>query len=91
MYRLSRSSSWLINATILQILDSWRTKRIIEPTLVDEILHSLENREESMHLTAATSSHPNRDTTDFPKDEVLRRFEEDRERVRPNRFYCPDK
>lgn len=64
----------------VKILDSWRTKRILDPNLVDEILSSLGNREESLHLVSSVPS-KSREAVDFPKDEVLRRFEEDRERV----------
>ena len=68
----------------LQILDSWRSKRILDPALVDVLLASLRNYEESLRLMSTSPSLEQKDTSEFPKDEVLRRFEEDRERVRLN-------
>lgn len=73
----------------MKILDSWRTKRIMDPALIDELLLSLGSREERLQLTTTSSSQSHRDANDFPKDEVLRRFEEDRERVSYCIYICP--
>lgn len=57
----------------------------MEPVIVDELLHFLENKEGSLHVAAPNPSQSRKDAAEFPKDEILRRFEEDRERVSCNR------
>ncbi|KAF8309366.1 hypothetical protein DL93DRAFT_2158452 [Clavulina sp. PMI_390] len=74
-----------------QILDSWRAKRIIDPSRIDEILLSLNEREQKLHVAdVATTGQAKGE--DFPREQVLRRFEEDRERhklLRQKRWHVP--
>ena len=51
---------------------------------MDGLLASLRDYEGSLRLTSTSPSLEQKETSEFPKDEVLRRFEEDRERVRFN-------
>jgi len=60
-----------------QVLENWRTKRIIEPQKVDEVLSLLSSR----HIApdAALSSAPKTDPH-LSRGEIFKRIEEDRER-----------
>jgi len=71
-----------------QILQNWRTKRIFEPSLIDEVMQNLEKRKESMHDVKSASSH----STMLNRHEVTKRIEEDRERhkrLRERRWVQP--
>jgi len=70
-----------------QILQNWRTKRMFEPSLLDEVMQKLERRKEHMHdMKSATHS------TALNKHEITKRIEEDRERhkrLRERRWVQP--
>ncbi|KAJ3491452.1 hypothetical protein NLI96_g716 [Meripilus lineatus] len=71
-----------------QILESWRTKRVIEPHKVDEALSALERRREAAFEQPSTSH----DSTYLPREEVFKRIEADRERhkrLRERRWVQP--
>lgn len=75
-----------------QILENWRTKRIIEPQRVDEVMQVLSSRqtqaaETSAASTSAPTSRPpssrgpgSRDDAHLSRGEIFKRIEEDRER-----------
>ncbi|CAL1711915.1 unnamed protein product [Somion occarium] len=70
-----------------QILESWRSKRVVDPQKVDEVLIMLENRKDS-------SIDPQADSRQnvLPRHEVFKRIEEDRERhkrLRERRWVQP--
>lgn len=52
----------------------------MDPTTVDDILASLQNQVDSLHQVAENSSETV-EVVDLSREEVQRRFEEDRERV----------
>ncbi|WWD16997.1 hypothetical protein CI109_101433 [Kwoniella shandongensis] len=59
-----------------QILESWRTRRVIDAGVVGEVLKSLEGRKHGPDSSPKKRSHEQA----FSKSEILRRMEEDRER-----------
>lgn len=68
-----------------QVLESWRTKRVIDPGVVDQILEDLDRRKERIHDLPTVNEH-------FPSHEVQKRIEEDRERhkrLRERRWVQP--
>ncbi|OBZ74069.1 CTD kinase subunit gamma [Grifola frondosa] len=74
-----------------QILESWRSKRVIDPQKVDDVLATLETRTASLEqpTTADARSEP---ATALPRSEVFKRIEEDRERhkrLRERRWVQP--
>ncbi|KAG8959282.1 hypothetical protein FRC03_008202 [Tulasnella sp. 419] len=79
----------LINlASTRQILDSWRSKRVIETEVLNPVVEVLDKREEHLRALAPSST----SKTDVNRDEIMRRFEEDRERhkvLRQKRWYLP--
>ncbi|KAJ8594219.1 hypothetical protein M405DRAFT_930290 [Rhizopogon salebrosus TDB-379] len=64
-----------------QILENWRTKRIIEPQKVDEVLSLLSSTHLAPNTTTSTSA-PSaaKPETHLPRGEIFKRIEEDRER-----------
>ncbi|KAL9712164.1 hypothetical protein Ac2012v2_005241 [Leucoagaricus gongylophorus] len=63
-----------------QILESWRTKRMIDPKKLDEILSSLNSRTNTK-ATGAPQPNLEPQTQDrLSRNDVFKRFEEDRER-----------
>ncbi|KAL7413482.1 CTD kinase subunit gamma CTK3-domain-containing protein [Mrakia frigida] len=62
-----------------QILESWRTKRVINPELVDHVLETLEKRKATAHV-ASSNSRKRAHYENFSHADTLRRMEEDRER-----------
>ncbi|KAG0706060.1 CTD kinase subunit gamma CTK3-domain-containing protein [Suillus ampliporus] len=65
-----------------QILENWRTKRIIEPQKVDEVLSLLSSRDVAPDATS-TSAAPSTTAKSEPhlsRGEIFKRIEEDRER-----------
>jgi len=58
-----------------QILQTWRTKRVFEPSLIDEVMQMLERRKEHMHDMSSISH-----STMLNRNEITKRIEEDRER-----------
>ncbi|KAG8898284.1 hypothetical protein FRB99_007544, partial [Tulasnella sp. 403] len=81
----------LVNlASAKQILENWRSKRVLEPAVVEEVLQMLDRRRESLRSMPASES--SRHATEFSRDEILRRFEQDRERhklLREKRWCLP--
>ncbi|KZV99395.1 hypothetical protein EXIGLDRAFT_712212 [Exidia glandulosa HHB12029] len=69
-----------------QILENWRSKRIVDPAVVNKVLESLDQRKDGLHAMAASSSRT------FHRNDILSRFEEDRERhkrLRERRWVQP--
>jgi CTD kinase subunit gamma len=69
-----------------QILESWRSKRVVDPHKVDEVVSLLNGRTESEPTEAAVPS------TSLSRNEVFKRIEEDRERhkrLRERRWVQP--
>jgi CTD kinase subunit gamma len=64
-----------------QILENWRTKRIIEPQKVDEVLSLLSSRDSAPDATS-TSAAPTSAKSEphLSRGEIFKRIEEDRER-----------
>lgn len=64
-----------------QILENWRTKRIIEPQKVDEVLSLLSSRDSASDATS-TSAAPSSAKAEphLSRGEIFKRIEEDRER-----------
>ncbi|KAG8890018.1 hypothetical protein FRB98_001453 [Tulasnella sp. 332] len=81
----------LVNlASTRQILESWRAKRVLDPAVVDQVVLTLDQRRENLHSQPVSTKSSS--TTEFSKDEILRRFEEDRERhklLRQKRWFLP--
>ncbi|GJJ08424.1 hypothetical protein Clacol_002640 [Clathrus columnatus] len=68
-----------------QVLESWRKKRIIDPSVVNEVLASLNDRKVRIHDLPIANEH-------FPIQEAQKRIEEDRERhkrLRERRWVQP--
>ncbi|KIJ51367.1 hypothetical protein M422DRAFT_58899 [Sphaerobolus stellatus SS14] len=68
-----------------QVLESWRAKRVIDPTVVDQILEDLDKRKERIHDLPTVNE-------DLSAHEVQKRIEEDRERhkrLRERRWVQP--
>ncbi|KAK8864693.1 hypothetical protein IAR55_001945 [Kwoniella newhampshirensis] len=59
-----------------QILESWKTRRVIDASVIGEVLKSLEGRRHGPDSSPKKRSHEQA----FSKSEILRRMEEDRER-----------
>ncbi|KAL7277496.1 hypothetical protein PYCCODRAFT_1447241 [Trametes coccinea BRFM310] len=75
-----------------QILESWRSKRLVEPTKVDEVIATLEERRAAASASAARPASPNSSTGGLSRDDIRRRMEEDRERhkrLRERRWVQP--
>ncbi|WVO15252.1 hypothetical protein L204_102908 [Cryptococcus depauperatus] len=62
--------------SVRQILESWRVRRIIDPTVVNGVLEFLENRKYETSPSQKKRGHEQA----FSKSEIVRRMEEDRER-----------
>ncbi|KAG8986169.1 hypothetical protein FRB90_004182 [Tulasnella sp. 427] len=82
----------LVNlASTRQILESWRTKRVLDSAVIEDVVKMLNERSESLHDKAA-SEETTTSSTEFTREEILRRFEEDRERhklLRQKRWVLP--
>ncbi|KAF8058589.1 CTD kinase subunit gamma CTK3-domain-containing protein [Lyophyllum atratum] len=79
-----------------QILESWRSKRVIDPQKVDDILSSLNTRQTSSEPTdppsSSSSSHGHGHNVSLSRNEIFKRIEEDRERhkrLRERRWVQP--
>lgn len=75
--------------TRLKILESWRSKRVIDPQTVDDVLTSLNARKTTLDANR-DSTHDR--TVSLPRNEVFKRIEEDRERhkrLRERRWVQP--
>ncbi|KAI0343453.1 hypothetical protein BDW22DRAFT_1355895 [Trametopsis cervina] len=72
-----------------QILESWRSKRVVEPQKVDEVLVMLDGRNAALNSAADPQSGP---ANPLPRQEIFKRIEEDRERhkrLRERRWVQP--
>ncbi|KAG6844942.1 hypothetical protein H0H87_002275 [Tephrocybe sp. NHM501043] len=78
-----------------QILQSWRSKRVIDPQTVDDVLTSLNGRQsEPTHpsSSSSTSSSHHASLSRNERNEIFKRIEEDRERhkrLRERRWVQP--
>ncbi len=75
-----------------QILESWRTKRIIEPQKVDDAITLLDERRAAAIASAASATSPESSAGALSRDDIKRRMEEDRERhkrLRERRWVQP--
>ncbi|KAI0070348.1 hypothetical protein K474DRAFT_1631966 [Panus rudis PR-1116 ss-1] len=71
-----------------QILDNWRSKRVIDPQKVEEVMSVLDNRKDTLE----SESDPKSSSAALPRNEVFKRIEEDRERhkrLRERRWVQP--
>ncbi|KAK0469166.1 CTD kinase subunit gamma CTK3-domain-containing protein [Desarmillaria tabescens] len=70
----------------LQILESWKSKRVIDPEIIDEALSNLSARENNPGESNSTHR------AHLPRQEIFKRIEEDRERhkrLRERRWVQP--
>ncbi|KAI0045528.1 hypothetical protein FA95DRAFT_1596784 [Auriscalpium vulgare] len=80
-----------------QILEDWRSKRVVDPQKVDDVLTTLETRHPSRHspplsLPSPLASRPTNLPESLPRHEIFKRIEEDRERhkrLRERRWVQP--
>ncbi|CDO72681.1 hypothetical protein BN946_scf184985.g101 [Trametes cinnabarina] len=75
-----------------QILESWRSKRLIDPTKVEEVITSLDERRAAASASAARPASPDSSSGGLTRDDIKRRMEEDRERhkrLRERRWVQP--
>lgn len=75
--------------TLLQILESWRSKRVIDPQKVDDVMAALDSREDGTDASEDATGPP---VATLPRHEVFKRIEEDRERhkrLRERRWVQP--
>ncbi|KAI0827580.1 CTD kinase subunit gamma CTK3-domain-containing protein [Trametes gibbosa] len=75
-----------------QILESWRTKRIVDPQKVEDAITVLEERRAAAVASATRASSPDSAVGALTRDDIKRRMEEDRERhkrLRERRWVQP--
>lgn len=75
-----------------QILESWRTKRVIDPQKIDDVLSSLNARNTTLSSSEDQSINQQKATTTLSRSDVFKRIEEDRERhkrLRERRWVQP--
>ncbi|KAL4261561.1 CTD kinase subunit gamma [Pleurotus pulmonarius] len=79
-----------------QVLESWRSKRVIDPQVIDNIMGQLDTRRFDSSAGAAaetsTATSSRSSTTHLPRGEIFKRIEEDRERhkrLRERRWVQP--
>ncbi|KAJ7855911.1 CTD kinase subunit gamma CTK3-domain-containing protein [Mycena olivaceomarginata] len=78
-----------------QILENWRSKRVVDPQIVDDVLSALEKRTPPVaSQVSPAASAPNRRSShsSLSRSEVFKRIEEDRERhkrLRERRWVQP--
>ncbi|KAF8627750.1 hypothetical protein AX17_006117 [Amanita inopinata Kibby_2008] len=73
-----------------QILESWRSKRVIEPHKIDEVISLLDERNASVDSQQQQNQHSH--TAALSRNDVFKRIEEDRERhkrLRERRWVQP--
>ncbi|TFK45122.1 CTD kinase subunit gamma CTK3-domain-containing protein [Crucibulum laeve] len=71
-----------------QILESWRSKRVLDPQKVEDVLTTLNSRPSASPSASSSSTHP----PSLSKNEIVKRIEEDRERhkrLRERRWVQP--
>jgi len=72
-----------------QILESWRSKRVIDPQRVDDVMAALDSRGDAQDASEDATGPP---AAALPRHEVFKRIEEDRERhkrLRERRWVQP--
>ncbi|EUC57523.1 CTD kinase subunit gamma CTK3 protein [Rhizoctonia solani AG-3 Rhs1AP] len=88
-YVVPNSRDGLINfQSAKQILESWQTKRVLDPIAVSNVLEDLEAKKASLKEIPTTRSN----TSAAERDEIFKRIEEDRERhklLRQRRWNVP--
>ncbi|CUA66967.1 hypothetical protein RSOLAG22IIIB_02875 [Rhizoctonia solani] len=88
-YVVPNSRDGLINfQSARQILESWQTKRVLDPIAVSNVLEDLEAKKASLKEIPVTRSN----TSAAERDEIFKRIEEDRERhklLRQRRWNVP--
>ncbi|KDN36213.1 hypothetical protein RSAG8_10976, partial [Rhizoctonia solani AG-8 WAC10335] len=88
-YVVPNSRDGLINfQSARQILESWQTKRVLDPIAVSNVLEDLETKKANLKEIPATRSN----TSAAERDEIFKRIEEDRERhklLRQRRWNVP--
>ncbi|KAH9856836.1 CTD kinase subunit gamma CTK3-domain-containing protein [Lenzites betulinus] len=75
-----------------QILESWRTKRVVDPQKVDDAITALDERRAAAAASATRASSPDSSAGALTRDDIKRRMEEDRERhkrLRERRWVQP--
>ncbi|CCM06043.1 uncharacterized protein FIBRA_08289 [Fibroporia radiculosa] len=76
-----------------QILESWRSKRVLDPQKVDDVMATLDTRRASLEQEQQADNTASRErTTTLARGEVFKRIEEDRERhkrLRERRWVQP--
>ncbi|KAJ7578386.1 CTD kinase subunit gamma CTK3-domain-containing protein [Mycena floridula] len=77
-----------------QILESWRSKRIVDPQIVEQVVSSLSSRDTAAASPSKASSSTSSSTKTalLPRHEIIKRIEEDRERhkrLRERRWVQP--
>lgn len=79
---LVSTSSLSVNSppAISQILENWRTKRIIEPQKVDEVLLLLSSRHSAPDTISTSAPSSTKPEPHLSRGEIFKRIEEDRER-----------
>lgn len=81
--------STFISNTLFKILESWRSKRVLDPQTADDVLSSLDTRSALAELAVQSSSDQD---ISLPRNEIFKRIEEDREchkRLRERRWVQP--
>ncbi|GAB1523472.1 hypothetical protein RhiTH_006622 [Rhizoctonia solani] len=88
-YVVPDSRDGLVNfQSARQILESWQTKRVLDPIAVSNVIEILEIKKSSLKEIPATRSN----TSAAERDEIFKRIEEDRERhklLRQRRWNVP--
>ena len=83
----------MLTLTVFQILESWRTRRLVDPHIVDTALASLQSRTTSSAPDAEKSAPTSkRSSRTLSRNEIFKRIEEDRERhkrLRERRWVQP--
>ncbi|BGO92784.1 hypothetical protein NBRC10512_007903 [Rhodotorula toruloides] len=62
--------------SVQQVLRSWKTRRLLDAEVLEQVTEELENRKTALHDASADSSA----LANFSKNDILRRIEDDRER-----------
>lgn len=70
----------IAEAPLVQILENWRTKRVIDPQKVDDVLSDLNNRPATAPDTSGSAPQPTTTHEPLSRNEIFKRVEEDRER-----------
>ncbi|KAG5638051.1 hypothetical protein H0H81_002085 [Sphagnurus paluster] len=82
----------LSNSNFRKILESWRSKRVIDPQTVDGVLTSLNARQSASSSEPPEASSTSHAHVALPRNEIFKRIEEDRERhkrLRERRWVQP--